>query len=166
MLAIVALITGVIAGFLGLNLLVIWFKRGGTTAGRSHIRPSLMFGHAAAAVAGLALVIAYLVGGEPTWLAWTASVVILTASLLGAAMFIPWWLQRRRAIKSRTAEGIGAAAPQIAQSTSIQAAGSTAAGSASDLPVERKFPVRLVIIHGLVADLTLALVLLTALSRQ
>lgn len=99
-----------------------------------------MFGHIATAVSGLTLVIAYLIGGDPTWLAWTAAVVLLAASLLGAAMFIPWWLRRRAGVRSRTAD------------------------SASRLPVERHFPLRVVIVHGLVADFTLALVLLVALG--
>lgn len=171
MLAIMALVTWAIAGLLGLNLLLIWIRGGDTGPRQSHIRPALIFAHTAFAVAGLLLVIAYLIGGEPDWLAWTATVVILVASLLGAAMFIPWWLRRRRAIKSRAAERIATPADRPAGATTSHTTAATsspatshAAGATSDLPVERHFPVRVVIVHGLIADLTLALVLLTALD--
>src|SRR3954449_3743067 len=118
MVAIMALITGVIAALLGLKLLLIWLSGEGTGPRRSHIGPALMFGHAGFAVAGLLLVLVYLIADEPSSLAWTATVVTLTASLLGAAMYIPWWLRRRRAIRARTA-------------------GSTSAAPVSDLPIER-----------------------------
>jgi hypothetical protein len=172
MLAIMAVVTWLLAGALGLKLLLIWIRGGGTGPRRSHIRPALIFGHAAFAVAGLLLVVAYLLSGEPDWLAWSATVVILTASLLGAAMYIPWWRRRRQAIKSRTAERVATTASRpitspATRSRTSPATGATthpAAGGTSDLPVERHFPVRVVIVHGLIADLTLALVLLTALG--
>jgi hypothetical protein len=171
MLAIMAVATWLLAGALGLKLLLIWVRGGGTGPRRSHIRPALIFGHAAFAVAGLLLVIAYLLSGEPDWLAWTATVMILTASLLGAAMYIPWWRRRRQAIKSRTAERVATTASRpitspAARSRTTPATGAapSPAGATSDLPVERHFPVRVVIVHGLIADLTLALVLLTALG--
>jgi hypothetical protein len=171
MLAIMAVAPWLLAGALGLKLLLIWVRGGGTGPRRSHIRPALIFGHAAFAVAGLLLVIAYLLSGEPDWLAWTATVMILTASLLGAAMYIPWWRRRRQAIKSRTAERVATTASRpitspAARSRTTPATGAapSPAGATSDLPVERHFPVRVVIVHGLIADLTLALVLLTALG--
>jgi hypothetical protein len=37
------------------------------------------------------LVVIHLVAGHDPRLGWTAVVLLLTASLLGATMFLPWW---------------------------------------------------------------------------
>jgi hypothetical protein len=86
-----------------------------------------------------ALWIAYLAAGTPTWLAWTVCAVILVAGNVGAMMFIPWWRRRRKAA-------------------------TTARGMATALPAERHFPLPAVIAHGVLADVTLVLILLTALG--
>lgn len=139
MIAITALATGLLAALLGSRLLAIWLRRGGNSPGRSHIRRPVIYGHLAIGLAGLALWIAYLAGGTPTWLAWTVCAVILVASNVGAMMFIPWWRRRRKAA-------------------------TTARGTAPALPAERHFPLPAVIVHGILADVTLVLILLTALG--
>jgi Na+/proline symporter len=139
MIAITALATGLLAALLGSRLLTIWLQRAGNAPGRSHIRQPVIFGHLAIGLAGLALWIAYLVGGTPAWLAWTVCAVIAVASSVGAVMFIPWWRRRRKAA-------------------------TTAGGAAAALPAERHFPLPVVVVHGMLADVTLVLVLLTALG--
>lgn len=137
MIAITALATGLLAALLGSRLLAIWLHRGGNSPGRSHIRRPVIFGHLAIGLAGLALWTAYLAGGTPTWLAWTVSAVILVASNVGGMMFFPWWRRRRKAAR-------------------------TAGDAAAVLPAERHFPLTVVLAHGVLADVTLVLVLLTA----
>jgi hypothetical protein len=152
-----AIVAWLAAGLLGLNLLLIWLKGGGLRSGRSHLRPSVVFAHVMIAVAGLALLVAYLLNGRPTWLAWATVAVIVTSSILGAVMYISWWRGRRQALRARAAAlaaAGGAVVPRPAPS-----------GAVDDiLPVERRFSSRVVLAHGLVADLTLALVLLVALG--
>jgi uncharacterized iron-regulated membrane protein len=65
--------------------------------------------------------------------------MILVASSVGAMMFIPWWRRRRKAAM-------------------------TATGMATAPPAERHFPLPAVIVHGVLADVTLVLILLTALG--
>jgi hypothetical protein len=55
MLAIMALVTWLVAAVLGLKLLRIWVQGGGGHPGRSHVRLSVMFGHIGGAVAAVAL---------------------------------------------------------------------------------------------------------------
>jgi hypothetical protein len=165
MLAIMALVTWLVAALLGLNLFLVWLRGDGARAGRSHLRPTVLFGHIAAALAVPVLLVAHLLGDGPAWLAWTMTAVTLSASLLGAVMYIPWWFRRRRALKARAA---------ARASTVLVAAGATGATTdkgpaarpepADVLPVERRFSNRVVLAHGLTADLTLALVVLTALK--
>jgi hypothetical protein len=137
--AITALATGLLAALLGSRLLAIWLRGGGNSPGRSHIRRPVIYGHLTIGLTGLALWIAYLASGTPTWLAWTVCAVILVASNVGGMMFIPWWRRRRKAA-------------------------TTARGTATALPAERHFPLPAVIAHGVLADVALVLILLAALG--
>lgn len=159
-----ALVTWLVAAFLGLELLLVWLRGGGGQPGRSHVRPAVMLGHAAAAVAAVALLVAYLLADRPDRLAWTTVAVTLTASLLGAAMYIPWWLRRRRGLQARAAQAARAAELVAAGGAPPPQPAPPEAGPADVLPVERRYPNRIVLAHGFAADLTLALVLLVALG--
>ena len=162
MLAIMALVTWFLAAYFGLKLLLIWLRGGGRQPGRSHVRPSVIFGHTAAAVAGLGLLVSFLLADRSTRLAWTAFAVTTTASLLGAAMYLPWWLRRRRGLKARAAR---AAELVAAGGAPLPDRARPEPGATADvLPVERRYPNRVVLTHGFLADLTLALILLTALG--
>jgi hypothetical protein len=161
MLPIMALVTWLVAAVLGLTLLRIWVQGGGGQPGRSHVRVSVMLGHSGGAVAAVALLVAYLLVDRPDRLAWTTVAVTLTTSLLGAVMYIPWWWRRRRGLQaraSRTAELVAAGGSPLPRPAS------PSAGPSDVLPVERRYPNRIVLAHGLVADLTLALVVLVALN--
>ena len=130
----------------GFTMLALWLRHGGpaqrTQPGR-RIRPPLIYSHLALAATGLAVWIAYVAADEDT-LAWVAFALLLPVALLGFAM-LALWLQRRQQ-----------AAPEAA---AVAGAGSTADG---ERPAEQRFPVPIVVLHGLAAVATLVLVLLTA----
>ena len=164
MLAIMAVVTWFLAAYFGLKLFLIWLRGGGGQPGRSHVRPSVILGHAAAAVAGLGLLVAYLIADGPTRLAWTTFALIITSSLLGATMYLPWYLRRRRGLKARAARAAELVAAGGAPLPPRLPARPEPGATADVLPVERRYPNRVVLAHGLLADLTLYLVLLTALG--
>ncbi|MEV1201713.1 hypothetical protein [Microbispora rosea] len=101
----------------------------------SRFSPGLIFGHFALAAAGLVVWIVFLFAGVAA-LAWVALVLLVPVALLGFAMFARWI----PAYRARTA----------------------VAGTAG--PPERHFPVAVVAGHGLLAVVTVVLVLLTALG--
>ena len=174
MLAIMALVTWPVAALLGLSLLLVWLRGDGARAGRSHIRPVVLFSHVALGVVVPGLVVAYLLGDRPAWLGWTMAAVTVTTSIIGAVMYIPWWFRRRRGLKARAAARASAdlvtAGATAATGATGTAGGGTGPGPVPSappvdvLPVERRFSPRVVLAHGLVSDLTLALVLLAALG--
>lgn len=135
----VALITWVLTAGGGFVLLSIWLSRGGMRQQReagNRIRPPLIMSHFLLAAAGLVLWIIYLASDNDT-LAWIAFIALLVVALLGFAMFAIW-LRRRQ----------GRAAPAEAVTP--------------DTPAEQHFPVSIVALHGVLAAVTLVLVLLTA----
>lgn len=133
-----ALVTWVLTAGGGFVMLGVWLRNGGLQQrerpGR-RIRPSLIFSHFGLAAAGLVVWIVYL-AADKNGLAWTAFGLLVPVALLGFTM-LALWLQR------------GQAAP------------ATASGG-SDEPAEQRFPVPIVIGHGLLAVATAVLVLLTA----
>lgn len=139
-----ALVLWVITALGGFSLLGIWLKRGGLRQsdqpGR-RIRPPLIFGHMLLAVTGLVLWIIYL-AADSKGFAWAAFVLLAIVAGLGFAMFA-LWLQRRQARPPGTA------------------AAATAEGAE---PAEQHFPVPIVGVHGVLAAVTLVLVLLAAIG--
>ena len=96
-----ALVTGVSAVFVGSLLLRTWLRHGGAS-GTSHFRRIQILGHAAVGILGVVLVVVHLAAGrDPRW-GWTAVVVLLTAGLLGARMFLPWWRRGRKGLYGDT----------------------------------------------------------------
>lgn len=100
----------------------------------SRFSPTLIFGHFALAAAGLVVWIVYLFADQ-TMLAWIAFVLLVPVALLGFTMLVKWLPTYR----ARATAGV-------------------------DAPAERHFPVVVVGAHGVVAVVTVVLVLLTALS--
>jgi hypothetical protein len=134
-----ALITWVITAGGGFVLLSIWLMRGGMKqqAAGSRIRPPLILSHFLLAAVGLVIWIVYLVSDQDS-LAWIAFVILAVVAVLGWTMFAIW-LRRRQA-------GAGGE-PAVAEA-----------------PAEQHFPVPIVALHGLLAVITVVLVLLTALG--
>lgn len=139
--SIAALITWIITALGGAYMLRVWLARGGVRqqqTGETRFPASVVFGHFMLAAAGLVVWIIYL-AADSTALAWAAFALLVPVALLGFVMLARWLATRR----SRVAV-------------------TTAAAGAPDAPAEQAFPVAVVIAHGLLAVVTVILVLLTA----
>jgi manganese efflux pump family protein len=134
-----ALITWVITALGGAVLLGTWLSRGGLRAretGASRFPPGLIFGHFLLAATGLILWIIYLITDADA-LTWVALAILVIVAALGLTM-VGRWRQDR-------------AAAAVSQTNAAR-------------PPEQHFPVAVVYLHGLLAVITLVLVLLTALG--
>ena len=144
-----ALIAWVVTAGGGFVMLGLWLRGGGMAqAGRSGtlIRPPLILTHFGLAATGLVLWIIY-VASDSDALAWIAFGALVVVAALGFTMLAIWLQQRQApAVAAASAPGTGTAA---STSTASEAA-------------ERRFPVPVVIAHGLVAATTLVLVFLAA----
>ncbi|WP_237409232.1 hypothetical protein [Streptomyces sp. M2CJ-2] len=127
-------------------MLGTWIQRGGirrrqTGAGR--LPAPVVFGHFALAAIGLVVWIIYVVADKSA-LARTSFGLLLPVALLGFVMPARWIPVHR----DHGTAGAVAAGP----------------GAEGAVPAERYFPVAVVVAHGLLAVVTLVLVLLTALG--
>jgi len=139
---IVALITWILTALGGFFLLATWIRNGGHhQPSGSRFPPALIFGHFGLAAAGLIVWIIYIANGSDA-LAWIAFILLLPVALLGFTMFARWL-------------------PTYRQRGTLTGAARAATASA---PAERKFPVAVVAGHGVLAVVTLVLVLLAALG--
>ncbi|MFE1753149.1 hypothetical protein [Streptomyces anandii] len=143
---IAALITWVVTALGGFYMLGTWIQHGGIRqqqTGTSRLPAPAVFGHFALAAIGLVVWIIYVVADKDA-LAWTAFGLLLPVALLGFVMLARWIpVHRGRATAAPAASGPGAEGA---------------------VPAERHFPVAVVVAHGLLAVVTLVLVLLTALG--
>jgi hypothetical protein len=134
---IAALVTWLVTALGGFHMLRTWISRGGVKqqrTGGSRLPVPVVFGHFALAAVGLVVWIVY-VAVDKRALAWTAFVLLVPVALLGFTMLLRW-LPVYRARATADAE--------------IQA--------------ERRYPVTVVVGHGLFAVVTVLLVLLSALQ--
>jgi hypothetical protein len=139
-----ALVTWVVTAGGGFIMLGLWLQGGGmrqASQSGAVIRPPRILSHFALAATGLVLWIIY-VATDSDALAWIAFGMLAVVAALGFSM-LAIWLQQRRS-------------PAAVAAT----AGDPAGGSVQ--PAERRFPIPVVVAHGLVAAATLVLVLLTA----
>ncbi|MEV4107793.1 hypothetical protein [Nonomuraea sp. NPDC049695] len=133
---IAALVTWVITALGGFYMLAGWLSRGGAKQGSgSRLPVPVIFGHFALAAIGLVVWIAYLITDSRA-LAWTALILLVPVAALGFAMLARWIPTRR----------VRATVPTGQQSA----------------PAESNFPVPVVVAHGVLAVVTVVLVLLTA----
>jgi hypothetical protein len=139
-----ALVTWVLAALMGGYLFATWIANGGLRPRVDHqqsrFAPALIFGHGGLAASGLAVWITYLVLGTAA-LAWSALAVLALVATLGATMFGLWIRARRGQPRGRHSAGPRHAA-------------------------EDHFPPPAVLMHGLFAVTTVALVLATALQAS
>jgi len=134
-----ALITWVVTALFGFTMLGIWLRHGGLRQrGISKIRPGLIFSHFPLAAGGLVVWIIY-VATDKDALAWIAFGTLAVVAALGWTMFFGWARQR-------------------------PAVGTPAVETPPVEPAERRFPLPVVVLHGLFAVSTVLLVLLTAIG--
>jgi manganese efflux pump family protein len=132
-----ALITWVLTAGGGFVMLGLWLSGGGMKQpeepGR-RIRPPRILSHFGLAAAGLVIWIVYVITDSEA-LAWIAFVALVPVALLGFSMLAIWLAGRRPA---------PAGAPESAAAA------------------EQRFPVPIVVLHGVLAVVTVVLVFLTA----
>jgi hypothetical protein len=138
----VALVTWVLTAGGGFFLLGLWLKNGGMQQSDqpgARIRAARVLTHFGLAATGLVLWIVY-VASSSSALAWIAFVILLVVAVIGFTMLAIWMGQRRRRAEAATAApGAGA-------------------------PAEQAFPDAVVGLHGVLAAVTLVLVLITAIG--
>jgi manganese efflux pump family protein len=135
-----ALITWILTAGGGSFMLALWLKNGGQRQADTpgdRIRPQRIFTHFGLAATGLVLWIIFLASDSDV-LAWIAFAVLLVVALLGFTMLATW-------LRERSAQ------PAVAGATATDAR-----------PAEQHFPTAVVGAHGVLAAVTLILVLLVA----
>jgi manganese efflux pump family protein len=139
--AVAALVTWILTAAGGLFMLSIWISKGGPTQHREDttLAPPMVFGHFGLAALGLVVWIIFVATGT-TAMAWVAFALLVPVALLGFVMLTRWLPVYRGA---KVAPG--------------------AASAVAD-PPERHFPVAGVAGHGVLAVVTVVLVLLAALG--
>ena len=115
--------------------------------GASRLPAGAVFTHLALAAAGLVLWLLYLLVDADV-LGWIALVLLVPVAALGFVMLARWWQVRRAQVVPAGAGSAGAAA----------------SGPVAEAPAERHLPVPVVVAHGLLAVVTLVLVLATLLG--
>jgi hypothetical protein len=143
--ALAALVAWVLTAGGGFFLLAIWIAKGAARQPRaSHFPPALIFTHLTLAAAGLVLWIIYLFIDRDL-LAWIAFILLALVAVLGFALLARWL-------------------PTYRARARVPSAGPGAATGGEQVPAEKHFPVAVVAGHGILAVITLVLVLITALG--
>jgi hypothetical protein len=156
---IIALIAWLTTAGAGLYLLAVWlieYDRDFQRAAATRLPIPVLGGHALLAVAGLLTWTAYLILDDDR-LAWAAVIILGGVAVLGLTMAVRWLAVYRATpapARLRVAHGAAGGA----------AGGEATAAGGPSVPPERNFPVTVVIVHGVCAVATVALVLLTALG--
>jgi len=148
--ATVALVAWALTAAGGFVMLGRWVARGGLRqqrTGASRLPAGAVFTHLALAAAGLVLWLLYLLVDADV-LGWIALVLLVPVAALGFVMLARWWQVRRAQVVPAGAGSAGAAA----------------SGPVAEAPAERHLPVPVVVAHGLLAVVTLVLVLATLLG--
>jgi hypothetical protein len=151
--ATLALVAWVLTALGGFVMLGRWVARGGLRqqrTGASRLPAGVVFSHLALAAAGLVLWVLHLLLDDRV-LGWVALALLVPVAALGFAMLARWRQVRRTpdAAVAHAPSGTGAA---------------PAATEAPETPAERHLPVAVVVAHGVLAVVTVVLVLLAMLA--
>jgi hypothetical protein len=146
--AIVAFTTWLLTAVCGLGMVSIWIIEHDKAGPASRLPKTAVGAHALLAVTGLGVWAAFLFV-DTSRLAWATVLILVVVALLGFTM-VTRWIGVYRASRDRAAVLISA--------------GVEGAHLEAPVPPERHLPVALVILHGLLAVVTLILVLLTAID--
>lgn len=158
-----ALITWFAGVLAGLYMLTVWLIENDVTgqhAAPSQLRVPVIFGHLTLAITGLGVWVAYLVFDRDI-LAWASVGTLAAGILLGLTMFARWLpVYREPALPVTPAVLAGPGWPAGA----VSPAEGPPAGQLYAVPAESHFPVAVIAAHGLLAGVTLVLVVLTTLG--
>ena len=143
-----ALITWFATAAGGICLLAIWLVEYDHKDAATHLPRTVVSAHALLALGGLVVWSAYLTS-DASRLAWIAVAILAVVTLLGLTMAGRW---------------IGVYRMYKAPSAVVVPAGARGATARAAVPPERKFPVPVVLAHGVRAAATIIMVLLTALT--
>lgn len=151
--ATVALVAWALTAIGGFVMLGRWVAHGGLgqqRTGASRLPAGVVFSHLALAAAGLVLWVVYLLA-DAAVLGWIALALLVPVAALGVAMLARWWQVRR------VPHAVPAGAHRAARGAATPASG-------GETPAEQHLPVAVVIAHGVLAVVTVVLVLLTLLG--
>jgi hypothetical protein len=146
--AVVAFITWLLTAACGLGLISIWMIEYDGTGPASRLPKTAIGGHVVLALTGMALWTTFLFT-RMSRVAWATVGILVIVALLGLLMLLRW---------------IGVHRANRAASLVLVPAGSGTPRIEPPAPPERHLPIALVIAHGVLAVVTLLLVLLTALD--
>jgi len=141
--SVVALFTWMATIAVGLILLIIWiieYDREFQSAPRTRLPVPVISTHALLGAGGLELWVGYLLVDQKRW-AWAAVAALGTVAVLGLVMAARW---------IRVYRGFADPGPALTRTSSA--------------PPERSFPLPVIITHGILAVITLVLVLFTVLG--
>ncbi|HMG64001.1 MAG TPA: hypothetical protein VK599_13715 [Streptosporangiaceae bacterium] len=166
---IVALVTWMATAGGGLYLLAVWlieYDREFQTSARTRLPVPVISSHALLAVTGLVIWSAYLFTDSKP-LAWAALAILGVVAALGLTMAVRWLRVFREPAPQAAARPAGFS-PVAAAGVGIVPGPAPAPAprgmvQAAIVPPERNFPVPVVILHGLLAVTTVALVAITTL---
>jgi hypothetical protein len=150
-------------------MMAMGFSRGPGEAAHSHWPTSLMFVHAGMAASGAALWAVYM-GTDEKVLAWISFGVLLAVAGLGDVLFMTWFKDRRALQRAERGEPVTEVKDYVPTNVSPSASGDRMAQVDPDstVPVtqleERRIPVVAVVGHGVLAVLTIVLVLIEAIT--
>lgn len=144
----VSLVAWLATAGVGIAMAALWLERGGTRQGRQphSVHFSRLGTHAALAVSGLLVYVAYLVT-DARGVAWAAFGVLVFVGVLGATAFRIWQRRRLGFVKATHDDWNWPA---------------EAMASGEGIPAEQHLPASVVVLHGLLAIATVVLVFLTA----
>jgi len=159
-----ALITWFAGVLAGLYMLTVWLIENDVTgqhSAPSQLRVPVIFGHLTLAITGLGVWVAYLVLDRDI-LAWVSVGTLTVIILLGLTMFARWLpVYREPALPVAPAVLTG---PGWPARTTLPAEETPPTGQLYAAPAESHFPVAVIAAHGLLAGVTLVLVMLTTLG--
>jgi hypothetical protein len=161
--AIVAFITWLVTAVCGLGLLSIYLIEYDGGLPTSRLPKTAIGGHVLFAVAGLSAWTLFLFTSMRR-VAWAAVAILVVVAILGFTMLFRWvGTYRTNRAQSPVlmpvgAQGVGA------QRVGFQGVGVQGATMQPPAPPERHLPIALITVHGVLAVVTLLLVLLTTLD--
>jgi manganese efflux pump family protein len=165
---VVALVTWMATAGGGLYLLAVWlieYDREFQTAARTRLPIPVISAHAVLAVTGLVIWAAYLFT-DSRLLAWAALAILGVVAALGLTMAVRWLRVFREPAPQAAARpaGLSPVAAVGVAITPVPGLAQARRDAAQDaiVPPERNLPVPVVILHGLLAIVTVALVAITA----